>query len=364
MTANCLEKLVYEKHLSPVAPEDREALLRSPTFGRVFSDHMVTIEYTADRGWHNGKIGPRTTLPLDPSTLVLHYAQEIFEGMKAYLLPDGRATLFRPDANARRFRNSAIRLAMEPLPEELFINAVRWLVQVDKEWIPATDDGALYLRPFMVATEAVLGMKPSSEYLFCVVASPVRSYFKSGASAVTIWVSEQYTRAAPGGTGDAKCGGNYAASLAAQAEAIREGCDQVVFLDAVERRWVEELGGMNVFFVFEDGSLQTPPLTGTILPGITRDSLIVLARDLGLTVREERYSLDQWKADAQSGRLREVFACGTAAVVTPVGMVKGREHSFTIGDGGVGEVTSRLKTALLDIQYGRTADRHGWLDRL
>ncbi|WP_180736309.1 branched-chain amino acid aminotransferase [Paraburkholderia sp. PGU19] len=358
------QTLIVEKTANPVSDSDREALLQNPVFGRVFTDHMVTIEYAPERGWHNGKVRPHDTLQLDPATLVLHYAQEIFEGMKAYRLPDGGATLFRPDANARRFHNSANRLAMEPLPEDVFIESVRALVRLDQKWIPATDGAALYLRPFMISTEAVLGMKPSAEYLYCVVACPVGSYFKGGSPAVTLWVSDQYTRAAPGGTGDAKCGGNYAASLAAQAEATREGCDQVVFLDAVERRWVEELGGMNVFFIFDDGSIQTPPLTGTILPGITRDSLIVLARDMGLTVREERYSIDQWQQDASSGRLREAFACGTAAVVTPIGKVTGRKYNFTIGDGGAGPVTGRLKAALLDIQNGRAEDRHGWLDRL
>jgi branched-chain amino acid aminotransferase len=330
----------------------------------VFTDHMVTIRYSQDRGWHDAKIGPRGPFSLDPATLVLHYAQEIFEGMKAYRLPDGGAALFRPDANARRFRKSAERLAMPQLPEQLFVNSVRELVCVDRNWIPSAKGSALYLRPFMIATEAVLGMKPSPEYLYCVVATPVGSYFKGGAAAVTLWVSENYTRAAPGGTGDAKCGGNYAASLAAQAEATRQGCDQVVFLDAIERRWVEELGGMNVFFVFGDGSIQTPPLAGTILPGITRDSLIAVARDFGLTVREEPYAIDQWQADARSGRLVEAFACGTAAVVTSIGKVKGRRHEFTIGDGNGGLITARLKMALLDIQNGRAPDPHGWLDRL
>jgi branched-chain amino acid aminotransferase len=216
----------------------------------------------------------------------------------------------------------------------------------------------------MIGTEVALGTKPAAEYLYCLIASPVGSYFKGGAAAVTLWLSENFTRAAPGGTGAAKCGGNYAASLAAQAEAAREGCEQVVFLDAVERRWIEELGGMNVFFVFDDGSLQTPPLSGTILPGVTRDSLITLGRDLGLIVREEPYAIDQWQADAQSGRLREAFACGTAAVVTPIGQVKGRKHNFTIGAGGAGQLTGRLKTALTDIQFGRAADRHGWRQRL
>ncbi|HEY0123412.1 MAG TPA: branched-chain amino acid aminotransferase [Rhizobium sp.] len=358
------QTLVFERNSNPVPASEREALLQNPGFGRVFTDHMATIRYSEGHGWHDGKIEARKAFNLDPATLVLHYAQEIFEGMKAYRLPDGGATLFRPDANARRFRNSATRLAMAPLPEELFLESVRELVKVDRDWIPTADGAALYLRPFMIATETLLGVKPSSDYLYCVVASSVGSYFKGGAPAVTIWLSENYTRAAPGGTGEAKCGGNYAASLSAQAEATREGCEQVVFLDAVERRFVEELGGMNVFFVFDDGSLQTPPLTGTILPGITRDSLLTLARDLGLTVREEPYAIDQWQADAASGRLREAFACGTAAVVTPIGKLKGRKHSFTIGDGGAGPMTTRLKTALLDIQNGRAPDKHGWLDRL
>lgn len=358
------QALPFEANPAPVAAGERDALLRSPGFGRVFTDHMVTVRYSEGRGWHGGKVGPREAFRLDPATMVLHYAQEIFEGLKAYRLPDGGAALFRPDANARRFRNSAARLAMPPLPEELFLDSVRALVRGDRDWIPAADGAALYLRPFMVATEVAVGVKPSADYLYCVMASPVGSYFKGGASAVTLWVSDTYTRAAPGGTGEAKCGGNYAASLLAQAEAVRQGCEQVVFLDAVERRWIEELGGMNVFFVFDDGSLQTPPLTGTILPGITRDSLIALARDMGMAVREEPYALDQWQADARSGRLREAFACGTAAVVTPIGEVKGREHGFTVGDGGAGPVATRLKAALLDIQTGRAPDRHGWLDRV
>lgn len=356
--------LTFVKNPHPVPADERAALLQNPGFGRLFTDHMVTVRFSEGRGWHDGKVEARAAVPFDPATLVLHYAQEIFEGMKAYRLPDGGTALFRPDSNARRFRKSAERLAMAPLPEDLFLESVRRLVEVDQAWIPTIEGGALYIRPFMIATEAGLGVRPSAEYLYCVIASPVGAYFKGGAPAVTIWASENYTRACPGGTGEAKCGGNYAASLAAQAEATRAGCDQVVFLDAVERRWVEELGGMNVFFVFDDGSLQTPPLTGTILPGITRDSLIMVARDLGLVVREEPYAIEQWQADASSGRLREAFACGTAAVVTPIGTVKGRQYNFTIGDGGPGPVTQRLKSALLDIQNGRAPDRHGWLNRL
>ncbi|MDS7594509.1 branched-chain amino acid aminotransferase [Agrobacterium tumefaciens] len=356
--------LGVEKHPNPVSASERERLLQNPGFGQIFTDHMITLRYNKDRGWHDWKLEPRKGFDLDPASMVLHYALEIFEGMKAYHLPDGGATLFRPDANAKRFRASAERLAMPQLPEDLFVESVRALVRADREWIPTAEGASLYLRPFLIGSEVALGTRPATDYIFSVIASPVASYFKGGASAVTLWVSENYTRAAPGGTGAAKCGGNYAASLAAQAEGQREGCDQVVFLDAVERRWIEELGGMNIFFVFEDGSLQTPPLTGTILPGITRASLIALARDMGLTVREEPYSIDQWQEDARSGRLKEAFACGTAAVVTPIGKVKGRNHGFTIADGNAGAVTQRLKSALTDIQFGRAADPHDWLDRL
>ncbi len=356
--------LATEAAANPVSDSDRASLLGDPGWGRVFTDHMVTIRYSRDRGWHDWKAGARKPLELDPGSMVLHYAQEIFEGMKAYRLPDGGGALFRPDANARRFHNSAERLAMATLPTELFVESVRALVRLDREWIPSAEGASLYLRPFMLGTEVALGTRPAADYLFAVIASPVASYFKDGDSAVTLWISESFTRAAPGGTGAAKCGGNYAASLAAQAEGAREGCEQVVFLDAVERRWVEELGGMNIFFVFADGSLRTPPLTGTILPGITRDSLIALGRDMGLTVQEEPYAIDQWQEDAQSGKLREAFACGTAAVVTAIGEVRGRGRSFRMGNGRTGPVTGQLRAALTDIQFGRAADPHGWVDRL
>ena len=350
-------------HPSPVNPKQRAALLQNPGFGRVFSDHMVTIRYHESKGWHDARVEPRAPIPMDPAAAVLHYAQEVFEGLKAYRTTDGGATLFRPQENARRFQQSAERLAMPILPEELFLEAIDELVDIDREWIP-DGDGSLYLRPFMFANEIFLGVKPSSDYLFIVIASSVGAYFKTDAPAVSVWVSRDYTRAAPGGTGAAKCGGNYAASLLAQAEATRHGCDQVVFLDAVEQRWIEELGGMNIFFVFDDGSLVTPPLGGTILPGITRASLITLANDKGIAVREDRYSIDQWRTDAASGRLREAFACGTAAVVTPIGTVRSRDGEFKIGNGGPGTRTEELKATLLGIQRGRTADPHGWIHKV
>jgi branched-chain amino acid aminotransferase len=356
-------KFVRHPHPSPVPAAKRAELLANPGFGRVFSDHMVTIKYSEAEGWHDARIEPRGPILMDPAAAVLHYAQEVFEGLKAYKTADGGATLFRPRENAKRFQQSAERLAMPILPEDVFLEAVDQLVSIDREWIP-DGDGSLYIRPYMFANEIFLGVKPSSNYLFIVIASSVGSYFKSGADAVSVWVSQEYTRAAPGGTGAAKCGGNYAASLLAQAEATRHGCDQVVFLDAAERKWIEELGGMNVFFVFNDGSLSTPPLGGTILPGVTRSSLITLAKDKGIKVREERYSYDEWKADAHSGKLREAFACGTAAVVTAIGTVKAPEGSFTIGNGGSGVRTSELKSALVDIQRSRAADSHKWVHKV
>jgi len=351
-------------HPAPVPGASREQAIADPGFGKVFTDHMVSIDWTEARGWHDATLGPRRPIELDPAASVLHYAQEIFEGLKAYRLNDGSMALFRPQENARRFNASARRLAMPELPEDAFIEAVRQVVAADAAWFPQVEGGSLYIRPFMFANEAFLGVRPAMQYKFLVILSPAGNYFKSGAPAVSIWVSGDYTRAAPGGTGAAKCGGNYAASLVPQAEAIAQGHDQVVFLDAAEHKWIEELGGMNLFFVFDDGTLVTPPLGGTILPGITRDSLLTLAREEGLAVREERYSLEDWRSDAESGRLVETFACGTAAVVTPVGRVAGRDLDFTIGSGGPGQLTSRLRDRLVGIQRGTQPDPHGWLMRL
>jgi branched-chain amino acid aminotransferase len=273
--------------------------------------------------------------------------------------------MFRPDANARRFNDSADRMSMPRLPEHLFLESVKQLVRMDRDWIPGTPGGSLYLRPFMIATEAFLGVRPSSEYLYAVIASSVGSYFKGTGETVTVWVSQHDTRAAPGGTGAAKCGGNYAASLRAQGEAMRHGCDQTLFLDAAHHRYVEELGGMNVFFVFDDGSLATPPLDGTILPGVTRDSVITLARERGVEIREERYALDQWREDAASGRLREVFACGTAAVIAPIARVRSPEGEFTIGEPeSAGPVTRQLRNTLVEIQRGLAPDPFGWVHKV
>jgi branched-chain amino acid aminotransferase len=362
---NAYQKIIFSCRPTskPVSAEARAALLKDPGFGRVFSDHMVTIRWTQDRGWHDAEVRAREPIALDPAAAVLHYGQEIFEGLKAYTRGDGSIALFRPEQNARRFQASAARMAMPELPESVFLQAVDELVKIDAAWIPE-GEGSLYLRPFLFATEAFLGVRPSHEYLFVLIASSVGSYFKGGAKAVSVWLSDRYTRSAEGGTGAVKCGGNYAASLLAQAEAIEHGCDQVVFLDAAQHRWVEELGGMNVFFVFDDGSLATPPLSGTILPGITRDSIMTLARAEGRTVREERYSIEQWRADAASGRLREAFACGTAAVVSAIGRIKSSSGDIVMGEGNGGPITAALKSKLVGIQRGDVADTEGWVRKI
>lgn len=351
-------RFTVTRSASPLSDARREAMLTNPGFGRVFTDHMVTIEWTGDRGWHDARVRPREPFTIDPASAVLHYAQEIFEGMKAYRRKDGAVMLFRPDRNAARFNMSARRMAMPEIPEELFLEAIEQIASIDRNWIPH-DGGSLYLRPFMFANDVFLGVRPAGRYVFCVIASPATAYFKGGDTALTLWVSDEYCRAAPGGTGAAKCGGNYAASLAAQAEAVENGCDQVVFLDAAERKWVEELGGMNIFFVMRNGKVITPPL-GTILPGITRASIIDLARSAGHEVVETPYGIDDWRQDAASGALEEVFVCGTAATVVSVGQVRSRTGNFSIGQGKGGPLSMRLRDALLQIQQGEGADPFNW----
>ncbi|NEC64007.1 branched-chain amino acid aminotransferase [Streptomyces sp. SID9727] len=349
---------------NPLSDAEREAILAQPGFGRYFTDHMVTIKWTEGRGWHDAQLVPYAPLSMDPANMTLHYGQEIFEGLKAYRQPDGSVATFRPEANGERFRSSARRLAMPELPVETFVAACDALVQQDAAWVPAHGgEESLYLRPFMIATEVGLGVRPSNEYLFLVIASPAGAYFPGGVKPVSIWLSEDRVRAVPGGMGDAKTGGNYAASLLAQAEAAAKGCDQVAYLDAVEHKWVEELGGMNLYFVYGD-RIVTPSLTGSLLAGITRDSLLKLAGDLGYTSEESRVSIDQWREDTAAGTLTEVFACGTAAVITPVGTVKSAGGEWTQGDGNPGPVTLKLRERLLDIQRGTAEDTHGWMHSL
>ncbi len=341
----------------------RAEILAEPGFGRYFTDHMFTSTWTPDLGWHDAEVRDYGPFRLDPATATLHYAQEIFEGLKAYRHPDGSVWLFRPEMNAARFQRSARRLALPELPVEDFLTAVESLVRTDVDWVPPTgDEHSLYLRPFMFASEVFLGVRPANEVTFAVIASPAGSYFAGGVRPVSIWLSEEYARAAPGGTGAAKCGGNYAASLLAQREAIANGCDQVAFLDAAEHSTVEELGGMNLFFVYHDGTIVTPELSGSILEGVTRSSIIEIADDLGYKVIERQVGIEEWRSGVASREITEVFACGTAAVITPVGTLKWRGGEVV--SARVDEVSMRLRQQLVDIQYGLAPDGHGWLRRV
>jgi branched-chain amino acid aminotransferase len=350
---------------SPRSDAEVADILASPGFGVHFTDHMFTAEWTPDEGWHDSRVTPYGPLTLDPATAVLHYAQEIFEGLKAYRHQDGSVWTFRPEENAQRMVRSCHRLALPVLEPADFVEAVDALVTVDRRWVPdPAGEKSLYVRPFMIATEAFLGVRPSQHVTFLVIASPAGAYFKGGVKPVTLWLTTEYTRAGRGGMGAAKTGGNYASSLVAQQEATAHGCDQVVFLDAQEGRYVEELGGMNMYFVFADGRIVTPE-TGTILEGITRSAIIELAGKMGHQVEERKFSIDEWRDGVASGEITEVFACGTAAVVTPVGSLKweGGETPSATGDEG-GELTMRIRQELVDIQYGRAEDSFGWMHRV
>jgi branched-chain amino acid aminotransferase len=359
--------LSVQRSSAPRSDADRAAILAAPGFGKYFTDHMVKIDWTAEGGWSDGAVLPYGPLALDPATSSLHYGQLIFEGLKAYRQPDGSIATFRPFENAARFQRSARRLAMAELPAETFVESLTALIEVDSEWVPEGPDATLYFRPFMISTEVGLGVRPANAYSYLLIASPAGPYFVRGVQPVSVWLSTEYTRAAPGGTGEAKCAGNYAASLVAQAQAADKGCDQVVWLDAHEHRYVEEMGGMNLYFVYgsgDDARVVTPKLSGTLLPGITRDSLLRMAADLGYATEEGLISTDEWRAGNASGELTEVFACGTAAVITPVGQVKSAAHEWTVGDGTPGPITMRLRQALLDLQTGHAPDPHGWMHKL
>lgn len=363
-----LTEFAHIPHSAPQSVEARDAVLAAPGFGQFFTDNMVTIDYSPEHGWHNAVVRPYAPIAFDPATTVFHYGQAIFEGLKAYRYADGSINSFRPDSNAQRFNASAERLAMAELPEELFLDSLRELLAVDKDWVPqAGGEESLYLRPFMIATDIGLGVRPSDHYQYILIASPAGAYFPRGLKPVSVWLSRDYVRAAPGGTGAAKFAGNYAASLIAQAHAADQGCDQVVWLDAIEREYVEEMGGMNLFFVFGTGAqarLVTPELSGSLLPGITRDSLLQLAADAGYAVEERKISTAEWQSGCASGEISEVFACGTAAVITPVGSVKYDGGEFLIADGQAGEVTKALRDTLTGIQRGTFEDTHGWMTRL
>ncbi|HZA73506.1 MAG TPA: branched-chain amino acid aminotransferase [Propionibacteriaceae bacterium] len=351
-------------HPSPRSDADRQAILEAPGFGVHFSDHMAVATWTAADGWHDSAIIPYGPFSLDPATAVLHYAQEIFEGLKAYRHADGSVWLFRPDQNAARMARSAARLALPELPAADFLASLDALVAADAAWVPSAAEQSLYLRPFMFASEAFLGVRAAQRVTYCCIASPAGPYFASGLRPVSIWITTRYTRAAPGGTGAAKCGGNYAASLVAQQEAAANGCDQVMFADAAEHAWLEELGGMNVYVVTADRELLTPGLTGSILEGVTRESILSLAAEFGLTPIERKIAIAELVDGISSGQVTELFACGTAAVITPIGMLKDEDGTYVVGGGETGETTAALRKNLLDIQYGRAEDTHGWLRRV
>ncbi|CAN7311505.1 branched-chain amino acid aminotransferase [Microbacterium sp. LjRoot45] len=357
-TATAPLAFAVTRNLAAKSAAEREDLLRDPVFGTTFTDHMVDICWSARGGWHRPRVQPYGPISLDPAAAVLHYGQEIFEGIKAYRHADGSIHTFRPDQNGARLQRSARRLALPELPVEYFIQSLRELIAVDGEWVPSGADQSLYLRPFMFAKEAFLGVRPAAKVAYYLIASPVAAYFKGGAKPVSIWLSEDYSRAGKGGTGAAKTGGNYAASLLPQAEAYEQGCDQVVFLDQDGN--VEELGGMNIVFVYKDGTIVTPQ-SDSILEGITRDSLLQLARDRGHVVEQRHVSLQEWRDGVASGDIVEVFACGTAAVVAPIGVLKAKGFEDVQP---TGSLALELRQHLTDIQYGRAEDPHGWLLRL
>jgi branched-chain amino acid aminotransferase len=330
-------------------------------FGKQFTDRMFVMEYDAGKGWHSARIEPYGPFSLDPAALVLHYSQEIFEGLKAFRRQDGRIALFRPEENIKRFNRSARRMCMPEVDETFFLGALKELVRLEADWVPRSEGTSLYIRPTMIATEAVLGVKPADRYLCYIILSSVGAYYKGGVSPVNIWISDEYVRVAPGGTGEAKTGGNYAASLFASREAAQKGFDQVLWLDAVHRKYVEEVGSMNICFLY-DGKVVTSPLKGTILDGITRRSILALVKEMGLEIEERALAVDEILDGAANGRLAEAFGTGTAAVVSPVGHFTFRDRTVTLSGGKAGKLTLKLYETLTGIQYGRLPDPHGWVE--
>jgi len=358
--------LNFTRRLNPEARAEleRTEILADPGFGKHFTDHMVDICWSARGGWHRPRVQPYGPIELDPAAAVLHYGQEMFEGLKAYRHADGSIWCFRPEANAARMQRSARRMALPELPTEYFLDSLRELIAVDAAWVPTAPDTSLYLRPFMFAKEAFLGVRPAEKVNFYLIASPAGAYFTGGLAPVSIWLSTTYSRAGRGGTGAAKTGGNYASSLIAQAEAYEQGCAQVLFLDSEEGRFLEELGGMNVFAVRSDGTVLTPVLNGNILEGVTRSSVIQLIEDHDLKVVERDITLAELREGIDNGEITEVFACGTAAIVTPVGRMGSDDFEVTVGDGEPGPVTLAVRRRLTDIQYGRADDAFGWMQRV
>ena len=357
---------IFEVHLNtaPATDNNRAAAMEAPAFGMVFTDHLARVTWTQDGGWEDRRIEPMADLAVHPGATILHYGQQAFEGLKAYAHEDGSVWLFRPEANAARMAASAARMALPSLSEEDFLAAIDALVTVDRAWVPEGDETSLYLRPLLIGTEPCLGVRASHTVDFILMACPVGAYFPNGVKPVSIWVAQGYHRAGPGGTGTAKSAGNYAASLLPQQQAVDNGCDQVLFLDAREDKYIEELGGMNVFAVLRDGNVVTPRLTGTILEGVTRASVITLLEESGRTVEERDIPLGELRAGIESGEIAEVFACGTAAAITPFGSLKSPDFDVVVGDGNAGPVTMALRASLTDIYYGRADDTHGWMRRI
>ena len=329
-------------------------------FGTYFTDHMFMMDYTEGVGWHDARIVPYAPIAMDPATMVLHYAQETFEGLKAYRNPKGEITLFRPEMNARRMINSNKRICMAELPEDMFVEAVEAIVKYEQDWIPTAKDTSLYIRPFMFASEASVGVHPAKSYTFVIILSPVDSYYPEGVNPVKIWVEDEYVRAVKGGTGFTKCGGNYAASIAAQVKAESHGYTQVLWLDGVHRKYVEEVGTMNVMFLIDD-TVVTAPLEGSVLPGVTRDSIIHILKDWGYKVEERELSIDELMEAGRNGKLKEAFGTGTAAVISPVGQLYYKGEEIVINDFKTGELTQKLYDTLTGIQWGRLEDKYGWV---
>ena len=344
-------------------PQPKPAPGQKLGFGKIFTDHMFVMNYTEGKGWYDARIVPYDKIALYPSAMVFHYGQEMFEGLKAYKGEDGKAYLFRPDMNAKRANESNDRLCIPRIPEEDFVQAVKAVVNVDKDWIPSEPGTSLYVRPFVIATDEFLGVAPSKNYLFIIILSPSGAYYASGLNPVGIWIEDEFVRAVRGGIGFAKTGGNYAASLKAQVKAHDAGFSQVLWLDGVERKYIEEVGAMNIFFKIA-GKVVTPALSGSILPGITRNSVIQLCKDWGYEVEERKISVDELIAAQKNGTLEEVFGTGTAAVISPVGKLCWKDDVLTIGDGGIGPVAQKLYDTLTGIQYGRLADENDWITKL
>jgi branched-chain amino acid aminotransferase len=353
------------RNTSPMPDAQREAILQNPVFGQHRTDHQVVCVWEKEHGWVSAKVEPYGPIMMDPAAAVLHYGQEIFEGIKAYRHDDGSIWTFRPYENARRLQRSAVRMALPEVPEELFVESLRQLIAVDGAWVPEpVNEKTLYIRPFEIAAEDFLGVRAAHRAEYRVIASPVGPYFTGGLKPVSIWIALDSARAGKHGTGEAKTGGNYAASLMAQNEGYEQGCSQVMFLDAESATYIEELGGMNLFFVYKDGHVVTPSLDGTILRGITRMSVIQLIKDRGIAIEERKFTFDEMRAGINDGDIVEVFACGTAAVITPVGQFKSREETIGSADGEPGQLTASLREELTGIQYGRVADRHNWMLQL